>query len=144
MSAKAKVTLRDGLRCEVTVRDHEFVSDEPEDKGGGNEGPTPTELLLSALGGCTAMTLRMYAEHKGLKLEEVEVELQHDWVTRDDWEEWPEGEDRKRLPRILRSIRVKGDLTEEQRERLAYIANRCPVHRTITERPVVVDDLTVL
>jgi putative redox protein len=136
-----KVTLAEGLRCTLEVRDHDLVADEPTDKGGSDEGPTPMELMLLGLGSCTAMTLRMYANHKSLPLESVEVSLEHAWVTPEEWEDWPEGDERKRLPRIRRKIEVTGDLTEEQRERLLYIAGRCPVHRTITEDPVVVDEL---
>lgn len=137
-----RVALEDGLRCTLEVRGHRLVADEPPDKGGTDEGPTPSEMLLLSLGSCTAMTLRMYANLKQWPLESVEVELEHAWVTPEEWEDWPEGDERKRLPRIRRKIEVKGDLTEEQRERLLYIAGRCPVHRTITEGPVVVDELT--
>ena len=129
-----------GLRCTVAIRGHEIVADEPAAKGGEDEGPTPTEMFLAGLGACTAMTLRMYANVKGLPIESIEVEMEQAWVTPEEWEDWPEGDERDRLPRITRRIRVEGDLTEKQRERLRYIARRCPVHRVVTEDPAVVDE----
>ena len=139
---RVTVKLAEGLRCSLEIRDHVLVADEPEDKGGKDEGPTPTELFLTSLGACTAMTLRMYAKVKDWPLESVEIDLEHVWVTREEWADWPEGEERDRLPRITKKIRVKGDLDEKQLERLHYIARRCPVHRTVTENPVVVDEVT--
>ena len=140
-SRSAKIVLGRGLRCDVEIRGHRIIADEPVDKGGGDEGPTPMEIFLGGLGACTAMTLRMYANVKNWPVESVEVELEHAWVTREEWPDWPEGEERTKIPRILRRIRIGGDLDEAQMERLHHIANRCPVHRTVTENPVVVDEI---
>ncbi len=139
-----RVVLGDGLRCDLTVRDRRFTSDLPAALGGGNDGPTPGEMFLASLGACTAMTLRMYARQKGWDLAGVEVELSQAWVGRDEWKGWPQGDTRERLPRIHRKIHLRGALTPEQVERLRQIADRCPVHRTITEHPVVDTEATHL
>jgi uncharacterized OsmC-like protein len=136
-----KVSLTDGLQVAIEAGHHHFLADEPLENGGTDGGPTPTELFLGGLAACTAMTLRLYANVKKWPLAKVEVELTQAWVTRDEWAEFPEDDERDRVPRILREIRVTGDFDEKQMERLTYIANRCPVHRVVTENPYVVDTL---
>ena len=101
---------------------HRWLSDEPEDLDGANEGPTPVRMLLASLGACTAITLKMYARRKEWSLEGVEVELY--------MEEDTGGDNHRTI--IKRDIRVQGDLSTEQRERLVKIANACPVHRILT------------
>jgi uncharacterized OsmC-like protein len=105
------------------------MSDEPKSVGGQDLGPAPYELLLMALGSCTSMTLRMYADHKKLVLDDVQVRLRHDRVYAEDCAHCAE-EDR-RIERITRTLTLKGDLTEVQRRRLMEIADRCPVHQTL-------------
>jgi uncharacterized OsmC-like protein len=121
---------RDGLRQDVEAGPHRIIVDEPVALGGTDEGATPYALLLAALGACTAITLRLYARTKGWPLETVEVRLSHDKIHAEDCAtcETKEG----RLDRIEREIIVGGPLTEEQRNRLGEIADRCPVHRTLT------------
>jgi uncharacterized OsmC-like protein len=123
------------------MRGHEIIADEPEEKGGADEGGTPMEIFLAGLCACTAMTLRMYANLKKMPLETIEIDAELAWVTPEEWADWPEGDERKRLPRILRNIRVTGPLSDQQKERLEYIARRCPVHRVVTENPVIVDSI---
>lgn len=110
-------------RQTVQAGRHSLLADEPEALGGGDAGPAPFDYLLAALGACTSMTLRMYAERKNLPLENVKVEL---------WHEKIEIEGQGKLDRIERHIGLQGDLTPEQRARLLEIANKCPVHRTLT------------
>jgi uncharacterized OsmC-like protein/pimeloyl-ACP methyl ester carboxylesterase len=105
-------------------------ADEPVSLGGTDTGPTPYELLLSALGACTAMTLRMYAERKGWPLTEVRVHLELHKVHAKDCEECPDT-GRKQVEVIERVVDLSGPLDEEQRTRLLEIANRCPVHRAV-------------
>jgi putative redox protein len=107
------VTLSDGT--------HEWLADEPLDSGGGNRGPSPHQLVLSGLGACTAITLRMYAARKGWPLGGVAVELQLN----------PDGAPPGGGSEIRRRITLAGDLTAEQRERLLQVANACPVARTL-------------
>lgn len=118
-----------GFRSEVLANGHGFVADEPEKVGGTNAGPSPYELLSAALGACTAMTLRMYADRKGWPLDAVEVRLDHHKVHCDDCGE-PEST-ASRIDRFNRRVRLEGRLDEEQRSRLLEIADRCPVHRTL-------------
>ncbi len=118
---------------------HAYYADEPESANGDDLGPDPYELLLWALGACTSMTLLMYAKRQGWKLRDVRVHLHHERVHATDCEN-PD-DPNARLDRIERSIVLDGDLSAEQRRRLLSIAARCPVHRTLQNRPVVVDRL---
>jgi putative redox protein len=129
------VRLEEGLRAEVFTGTHRVVADEPVDKGGGDEGPDPYGLLLGALGTCTAMTLRLYADRKGWDLRSVTVDLTHDRMHRDDCEDCAEEETRSHIDRIGRVLTLEGDLDEEQRARLLQIAGRCPVARTLGNAP---------
>lgn len=123
----------------VTSERHAFVCDEPETAGGEDLGPSPYEMLLWALGSCTAMTLLMYARRKGWDLGEVSVHLTHDRVHAKDSEDC-EGET-GRVELIKRDISVRGDLSGEQTQRLLEIAQRCPVHKTFSSSPKIVDTI---
>ncbi len=124
-----------GYRTEILANGHPSLADEPLRVGGTNAGPTPYELLTSALGACTSITLRMYADRKGWPLDAVEVRLRHEKVHCDDCAgvEGPGG----RIDRFTREIQLEGALDEEQRQRMLQIADRCPVHRTL-EKPALV------
>jgi putative redox protein len=114
---------------EIYAGRHRLRADEPLASGGTDSGPNPYELLLSALGACTAMTVRMYANHKQLPLTRVSVDLKHDKVHARDCEEC---EIRNaKIDRIDRVLTLEGDLDEAQRAKLIEIANKCPVHRTL-------------
>lgn len=109
---------------------HALTADEPKSAGGNDAGPSPYEYLLIGLGACTAMTLRMYAEMKGLPLARVGVRLSHRKIHARDCADCETQEGK--VDEITREITLYGDLTDAQRERLLEIANRCPVHRTLT------------
>jgi uncharacterized OsmC-like protein len=123
-----------GLRTSVMARSYPLayplVADEPEKVGGTDSGPTPYDYLLVALGSCTGMTLRMYADRKGWPLEAVTVRLNHRRIHARDCLDC-ETED-GRIDRIEREIELDGPLDEPQRRHLLEIAERCPVHRTLT------------
>jgi putative redox protein len=114
---------------QITAGQHRLVADEPQPIG-DDAGPTPYDLLLAALGACTSMTIRMYANRKGWPLERVRVTLRHSRIhakdcanceTTDGW-----------IDHIDRDIELTGDLDDTQRQRLLLIAERCPVHQTLT------------
>ncbi|MEQ9468900.1 MAG: alpha/beta fold hydrolase [Ekhidna sp.] len=127
-----------GFTTEVIAGRHQLIADEPSSVGGNDEGPTPYGYLLSGLGACTAMTLRMYADHKKLPLEEVEVKLTHDKIHQQDSENSESS--KGKIDQITRRIKLTGDLTEDQRKRLIEIANRCPVHKTIEGKPEILTE----
>jgi putative redox protein len=122
----------------ITNGRHTIIADEPEPIG-TDLGPNPYDFLLSALGACTSITVFMYAGRRGWPLERIHIELEHDRVHADDLEQC-EG-DEGLVDLIERKIRFEGPLDVEQRERLAYIATRCPVHKTLTTPTVIVDEI---
>lgn len=115
---------------EVSSGPHRFLADEPVSYGGLDSGPGPYELLLASLGACTSMTLRLYADNKKLPLERVTVRLTHEKIHAEDCEncETKEGV----IDRIDRHVTMEGDLDAAARKRLLEIADKCPVHRTLT------------
>ena len=115
---------------EVTVGRHRFLADEPVAVGGLDSGPGPYDLVLAGLGACTAMTLRLYAERKALPLDRVTVELSHDKIHAADCADCETKEGM--IDRIGRAITLQGELDAGQRQRLMEIADKCPVHRTLT------------
>lgn len=142
---RVNLNLADGFRTQIKAGEHTLVADEPKKAGGTDEGMSPYELLLSALGACTAMTLKMYIERKRLPITEVEVLLSFDRIHADDCESCSEDEkvSQQEIQHISRLIYVTGEVTKEQRARLLYIANRCPVHLTLHSNPHVEDALIV-
>ncbi len=128
-----RVTARtavDGFRTELFANGFSLVADEPVEFGGGNEGPSPYEYLLAALGACTGMTLRVYAHSKGWPLEDVVVRLSHQKVHAEDCRDCDEKGGQ--IDSIERELEFHGELDEAQRQRLLEIAGRCPVHLTLT------------
>lgn len=122
---------RDGkLQQQITIGPHRMLADEPASVGGADTGPNPYEFLLSGLGACTSMTMRMYADRKALPLDRVTVTLSHRKIHAKDCAEC-ENKDGM-LDHIERVIAIEGDLDDAQRQRLMDIADKCPVHRTLT------------
>jgi uncharacterized OsmC-like protein/alpha/beta superfamily hydrolase len=120
---------RSGMLQRVVAGRHRLIADEPEQHGGSDAGPNPYELLLASLGSCTAMTLRMYADRKEWPLDQVRVYLSHAKVHAKDCEDCRTKEGK--IDRIERILELEGDLSDQQRERLVEIADRCPVSRTL-------------
>ncbi|HPQ96888.1 MAG: OsmC family protein [Thiothrix sp.] len=117
-----------GYTCDMRTGAHELVADEPVPLGGEDLGPAPYQLLKAALGACTAMTLRMYAERKQWPLKDARIILRH-------------SRDANKQSFFERDIRLVGDLSEEQRQRLLEIADRCPVHKTLSSGATILSKL---
>ena len=122
----------------VTAGQHSLISDEPPSSGGDGLGPTPFELLLGALGACTAVTLQMYAANKGWDLSGIAVR-----VTRDRHHEDEAADEGPMIEDIRIEIKLTGDLDDEQRQRLLEIAGRCPVHKALTGTARITETLAV-
>lgn len=121
-----------GLAATVEAGGHRLTADEPLAAGGGGTGPSPYDLLLAALGSCTTMTLRLYADHKGWPLTGIDVRLRHRRIHAADCADCEGSEKGGKLDLIEREIDLRGELDGEQRQRLLEIADRCPVHRTLS------------
>lgn len=129
-SEQVAVRLNEGpFLTEVLAGNHHLYADEPKSFGGQDLGPSPYEFLSTGLGACTAMTLRMYADRKKWPLEEVEVHLSYDSKYFEDSQACEDA--KRKIGKFERIVKIKGDLTEEQLNRLVEIANRCPVHKTL-------------
>lgn len=127
----------DGFTTEVYAGNHVFLADEPKEVGGNDMGPTPYQLLNAALGTCTAMTLKMYADRKKWNLDKVTVRLSHSKQHVKDGSD-PEGEHSK-VEVFHRKLSIEGELNDSQRQLLLEIANKCPVHRTLTESDISIE-----
>jgi putative redox protein len=121
---------RRGYQHDIEIRDHRLVADEPEDEGGDDAGPRPTELLAASLASCTATTIEMYADRKGWDVGKVEVTVDYEPAVS------------KEPPRFDVTIRtpLEEELTDEQRERILVIAGKCPVHRVLLATDVEMTD----
>ena len=114
---------------EILVGQHRLAADEPTEAGGSDLGPNPSDLLLAALGACTSMTLRLYADHKQWPLEQTTVRLSHEKIHAADCADCETREGK--IDQIEREIELVGPLDAQQRQRLLEIAEKCPVHRTL-------------
>ena len=117
-------------QVDIVVNGHNILADEPESHGGDNQGPNPYDLLLASLAACKVITVHMYAERKGWPVEKVILNLSHHKIDAADCDDC-ESESGK-VDEFLCEISFEGDLDEEQHKRLAQIADRCPIHRTLS------------
>jgi putative redox protein len=132
MATTAVTVTESGLGAytqEITAGRHRFVADEPHPVG-DDAGPNPYDFLLAGLGACTSMTVRMYANRKGWPLERIRVTLRHSRIYAKDCADCETSTGM--LDQIDREIELTGDLDDDQRQRLMAIAERCPVHQTLT------------
>jgi putative redox protein len=119
---------------EVLTRNFRQIIDEPRKLGGSDTGPDPYSMLSGALGGCTSITLRMYADRKDWPVDQIRVAVSHERTHADDCKSCEPGD---KVDVFTRNIHVSGDLTEEQTARLLEIADKCPVHRTLESSSVI-------
>ncbi len=124
---------------EIIIGNHVLTADEPIEHGGNNSGPSPYDFLLAGLGACTSMTLRMYADLKKIPLKKVTVILKHEKTYAKDCADCENTN--ARIDHIDRQIELEGDLTEEQHKQLLDIANKCPVHRTLSSKILITTEL---
>ncbi len=132
LSTDKSVVVRVGKEkhtAEIVARNHAILADEPKKYGGKNAGMSPYELLLASLGSCTAITLQMYADRKEWDLREIKVHLEHFKEHAKDSNDCSNSD--KKIDKFIREIKLEGNLTKEQKNRLIQIANRCPVHKTL-------------
>ncbi len=125
---RALARRRQGYEHELEIREHRLITDEPEKRGGGDAGPTPTELLAASLAACTAITIEMYADRKEWELGRVEVAVDARTPSKDT------------SARFEVTTRIAAELSDEQRERILAIAGKCPVHRTLSAQDVQIND----
>jgi putative redox protein len=116
----------------IDIRNHNLTVDEPSERGGGDEGPSPQELLAASLASCTAITMEMYAKRKGWDIGKVEVAVDYTPAERG----YP--------TRFRLELRLPADCTEEQRERLQVVAAKCPVHRALEGDVMFEDTVTIV
>jgi putative redox protein len=119
-----------GFVQEIEIGSHELYADEPVSFGGTDSGPSPYDLLLAALGSCTSMTIGFYARKRSWPLENITVSLRHSRIHAADCEECETKEGK--IDRIELDIQLTGSLTDEQRAKLMEMADKCPVHQTLT------------
>ncbi len=119
-----------GFAQQISVGPHRLRGDEPVDAGGTDTGPTPYDLLLAALGSCTSMTIASFARRRKWPLEHVTVRLRHSRIYAEDCADCETKN--VRIDRIEREIGLRGALSDDQRNALLAIAEKCPVHRTLT------------
>ncbi len=118
-----------GFRTDLSVAGHPMLADEPLSYGGTNLGPTPYDYLSAALASCTSMTLRMYADHKGLDFDSATVRVRHNKIHAKDCEDCDTAEGK--IDEFERTISLEGSMSAAERERMLEIADRCPVHKTL-------------
>ena len=124
--------LTSGMLVNISNGRHEWTADEPLAAGGSDSGPDPYELLLSSLAACTCVTIAWYCRHKGLSLESVSTTYDFSRVHADDCEDCDKP-DKGLIDKITTNVHIVGDFDEAQRKRLAQIAQRCPVHKTLAQ-----------
>ena len=128
--AVVSASLKTGTAVDIRCRRFLWRSDEPAAVGGADTGPTPYEFLLGSLAACIAITLRLYADHKGIPLTGVDVTLELDRVHADDCTDCHQRTD-GRIERVTSQVTIHGGATAAQRARLTQVAQRCPVHKTL-------------
>ena len=139
--ARITATLTSGMAVQLSNGRHKWKADEPLEAGGTDTGPNPYELLLGSLAACTCVTLSWYCRHKGLPLESVSTTCDFSRVHADDCKDC-DIPDKGYIEKITSNIHIEGDFDEAQRKRLAQIARRCPVHKTLAHGIAFEDNAT--
>lgn len=136
--SRISAELTDGMQVRISNGRHEWAADEPASAGGADSGPNPYELLLSSLAACICITTAMYCRHKGMKLDGIRASFEFENIHADDCEQCDD-EMTGYIGQVVSDVHIAGDFDEKQQKRLAQIATRCPVHKTL-EKGVVFKD----
>ena len=139
--AHVTASLSEGIVAVIRAGEFEWRGDEPVSAGGTDTGPNPYEMLLGALASCIVITLKLYANHKGIDLKTVDVDLQYGRVHADDCVDCDERHDGW-VDHIESHVTMRGDFDDAQRKRLTQVAQRCPVHKTLTNGVHMTDHVT--
>jgi len=140
-AVRVEETMASKFQQRITAGKHQMLADEPKDVGGTDSGPSPYDYLAAALGACTTMTLRMYANHKGYDLGKLSVEVSHAKIHAKDCADCGEGKT-GRIDRFERVISVEGEIPADMSDSLLKIADKCPVHKTLEHSSVVATSLS--
>ena len=139
--AQITARLESGMIVQLSNGRHEWTADEPLDAGGTDSGPNPYELLLGSLAACTCITISWYCQHKGIQLDSVSTSYDLSRVHIDDCKDC-DIPDRGFIEEITSNVHIEGEFDDAQRKRLAQIAERCPVHKTLAHGVVFDDNAT--
>lgn len=139
--AQITATLESGMVVQLSNGRHVWAADEPPDAGGTDTGPNPYELLLGSLAACTCITISWYCQGKGIQLDSVSTSYDFSRVHIDDCKDC-DIPDRGFIEKITSNVHIEGDFDEPQKKRLAQIAERCPVHKTLAHGIVFEDNAT--
>ena len=139
--SRVSAELKEGMVVRITNGRHEWTADEPPDAGGTDEGPNPYELLLSALAACICLTIALYCRHKKMKLDSIRASFEFANIHSDDCEHCDE-ELTGYIDHITSDVQIRGSFDDQQKKRLAQIASRCPVHKTLEKGVVFKDNAT--
>lgn len=129
MTLVKAINTKDNLQAKISTSSHEILADEPIEVGGKNEGPTPDDLLASALAACTAITLRMYINHKKIAINDIHVEINLEYNKEDQ------------TTTFDRKITIEGEYDEAILKRLTSVANACPIHKMLSATVLIKTEL---
>ena len=133
--------LTEGMVVKISNDRHEWTADEPVAVGGTDTGPNPYELLLGSLAACTCITVSAYCRHKNLNLKSISTTYNFKRIHADDCADCDD-EDTGMIDHIISNVHIEGDFDDAQRKRLAQIASRCPVHKTLSNGVRIKDNAT--
>ena len=139
--SEVKARLTNGMQVELSNGRHTWAADEPEDVGGTDTGPNPYELLLGGLAACICITIAMYCRHKKLTLNSIDATFNFKRIHADDCEHCDDDASGF-LDHIESNVHISGDFDDDQKKRLAQIATRCPVHKTLANGVQFMDNAT--
>lgn len=138
--ARIIAELTSGTQVTLSSGRHTWRSDEPPQAGGTDTGPTPYEILVGSLAACTCITLALYCRHKGIQLKSVSASCEHSRVHAHDCADCDDP-NKGFIDRITSHVRIAGAFDEAQRKRLAQVAERCPVHKTLAGGIRMIDEM---